>query len=93
MERSTAMIVLHVESERSDLDVDIERQLADLVVAHSVVTTDATVPVTLPAINDGDRWVGAEDLAQYITELRSDVALWRKFQTDACYVDDDGSIC
>ena len=88
------MIALHVNRERTDLGRDVERQLAELVVAHSVEVDEGdAVPVALPAIHDGDRWIGAEDLETYMWELRRDVAQWRKFQADACYVDDDGGIC
>ena len=65
-----------------------------MVLAHAVeVSDDDAVPVDLPAIEDGGRWVGATDLKQYVHDLQRDVAAWRKFQTDACYIDDDGGIC
>ena len=87
------MIEVHVSPvERST--TEIEAALVDLVVAHRVVTSDgANVPVQLPAVFEGGRWYGTDELGDYVTELRSTVALWRKYQSDACYVEDDGSIC
>ena len=73
---------------------EIEAALADLVVAHRVVTSDGDdVPVDLPAVFEAGRWYGTNELGDYLTELRTTVALWRKYQSDACYVEDDGSIC
>ena len=42
---------------------------------------------------DGDRHIEATGIPQYLDELRAFVADWRKYQSDACYVEDDGSIC
>ena len=53
----------------------------------------AAAPVELPAVLDSGRWVAAPELSTYIGELGHTVALWRKFQSDACYIDDDGSVC
>jgi hypothetical protein len=88
------MIELHVSPERTDLDLLVEQQLLDLVLAHSVRVSDGTqVPVDLPAMRDGDRWVEAEQLEGHMDDLRRLVADWRKFQSDVCYIEDDGSVC
>lgn len=66
----------------------------DLVLAYSVEVADAgSVPVELPAMFDSGRWVPATELDAHMSELTRTVATWRKFQSDACYIDDDGSIC
>jgi hypothetical protein len=44
-------------------------------------------------IVDGGERIRASRVPEYLDELRSLVALWRKYQSDACYVEDDGSIC
>ncbi len=87
------MIEVHV-SPQAPGTSEIERTLTELVVAHRVVTAEADgVPVELPAVFENGRWYGAGELDRYLADLRSTVGLWRKYQSDACYVEDDGSIC
>lgn len=88
------MVTLHIPQPRTALDLDVEQRLRDLVLAYSVETADAdSVPVELPAVFDSGRWVSAPELPAYLGELTRTVATWRKFQSDACYLDDDGSTC
>ena len=88
------MITLHVPADRSELDIEIEQDLIDLVLAHSVEISDGgSVPCGLPALKDGKTWIPAEDLRGHMRELSAVAASWRKFQSDACYLNDDGSIC
>jgi len=75
----------------------LELALRDLVVAHEVAeaTPDALpegIP-HLPAIVDGDRLVYGEALPGYLAELERELTEWRKYQVDACYVDDEGEVC
>jgi hypothetical protein len=94
IEVDSDMVTLHVPPTRTSLDIEVEERLQDLVVAYSVEVTDAAAaPVELPAVFDSGRWVAAPELSTYIGELGHTVALWRKFQSDACYIDDDGSVC
>ena len=87
------MIEVHVAAGQEGT-TDLEQALADLVVAHRVIPADPdTSTVTLPAVREHDRWYHGEALTIYLDELRGTVALWRKYQSDACYVEDDGSIC
>lgn len=87
------MIEVHVAMDQTG-QTDVERELVELVVAHRVVPTDPTTSsVGLPAVREHDRWYEGDSLAAYLEELRRTVALWRKYQSDACYVEDDGSIC
>lgn len=77
----------------------VQQRLEDLVVAHRVVVAGSDsesdeIPPSLPAIQDGERVVsGARALDQYLDGLEKLMADWNRFQTDACYVDDDGSVC
>jgi len=88
------MLVLHVPEERTPLDIDVENQLVALVVAHTVTVSDpASVPVGLPAMEDGRTWVPAAELPSHVRELTRLVGEWRRFQSDACYIEDDGSVC
>jgi len=74
--------------------------LEDLVVAHTVTVVDraadAGLPARtrLPAVREGDRLVaGTDAVAGYLAELRRFTTEWNRFQSDACYVEDDGTIC
>ncbi len=47
-----------------------------------------------PMVVDGDRVVsGQVALQEYLGELARELEQWRKYQTDACYVDDQGKSC
>ena len=80
---------------------NIEETLKELVVAHKIITlqpgqqTDALTPDTpLPAIKDqGEIITGKAEIAVYLLKLEKIVADWRRFQSDACYVDEDSGIC
>ena len=88
------MITLHVADEPSAEADRIQRKLDDLIVAYARTTSPPeSTPVALPAIEDGGRWYSGEELPAYFDELTRYVGAWRKFQSDACYIDDDGSIC
>ncbi len=74
----------------------VEAALQELVIAHRVVIvpagqTDDDLP--LPALRDNDRLITGPEVAAYLRELEKFVADWRKFQGDACYIDDDGEVC
>ena len=69
----------------------IAEQLRDIVVAFEEVEDPAA---RSPVLRDGARTAsGDEEISAFLAELRHDVALWQKFQTDACYIDDDGGVC
>ncbi|MEW5854774.1 MAG: hypothetical protein AB2A00_38715 [Myxococcota bacterium] len=78
----------------------VEDALRELSVAHRVVVVQAPAQlqalgeVTLPAIRDGERVVfGAEPLRAFLEETARLMERWQRFQSDACYVDDDGKTC
>jgi hypothetical protein len=50
--------------------------------------------VTAPVLIDGDRRVieGDEPILKHLEELEAVKALWDKYQTDACYCDEDGRV-
>ena len=88
------MITVHVPPEAQQAADGITAQLDDLVVAYAQRISEAdSVPAALPAIEDGGRWYSGDEVPGYLAELRRDLAAWRKFQSDACYIDDDGSVC
>jgi len=94
------MIKLYRPTECSDC-YDIEATLKEMVVAHKVVvvesdqTIDGLDPkVALPAIIDNGQTIcGLAAIATYLEELERFVADWRRFQSDSCYIDDDGKPC
>lgn len=88
------MIELHVPEGGGEAAAEIAARLDDLVVAYDrIESTRGDSPVGLPAVRDGDRWIALEEVPSYLDELRALLAKWRKYQSDACYVEDDGSTC
>jgi hypothetical protein len=50
--------------------------------------------VDLPVITDKETLVyGRESLIAYFQRLEKFVSDWRLFQSDACYINDEGEIC
>lgn len=80
---------------------DIEATLQELVVAHRVITVeedklqnDLDPEVALPAINDNGQIIsGLAAISAYLKELEKFVADWQRFQSDSCYIDDNGQPC
>ena len=78
---------------------DIQSALDDMVIAYETETIDdGTVPPDdvpqLPALRDDEEVItGREALRERLDALRSLMADWDRFQSDACYVEDDGSVC
>ena len=92
------MIEVIVDEERTG--EEIRDALRELVLAHRVIWLDEHAPsplpsgVTLPAIREGDRVIdGQADIAAFLLELEAFAAAWSKFQSDTCYLDDDGTVC
>lgn len=75
--------------------------LKELVVAHRVVVVSPErlveglgSGVRPPALQDnGQTITGHEAIAAHLKELEAFVAAWRKFESDACYIDDEGETC
>lgn len=80
---------------------EFEDALKEMVIAHRVVTVKAkqlpdSLPAEthLPAIKDDEKIImGEAEIKVYLEELKKVVADWRKFQGDACYIDEDGQVC
>ena len=79
----------------------IEAALREMVVAYKRIVVEpeqapADLPAgtTLPAIRHDERLIsGQTALVAYLSELEQFVADWRRFQSDACYIDEDGEVC
>jgi hypothetical protein len=80
---------------------EIETAFQELVVAYQVITVTPDQPLPelgadplLPVIKDEGKFIsGPEDIKTYLWELEQIVADWRRFQGDACYIDEAGEIC
>ncbi len=94
------MIELFRRAEDPEAD-RIEDALNDLVVAHRVVVCTPSeaqshlgTGVTLPALREDARVAsGPEAIARFLGDTSATLERWRQFQTDACYLDDDGNVC
>lgn len=84
-------------SEGSPLADRIEEELQDMVAAYRVVFLGAPSDAQLesvPAFRDGDRVIcGKKNLEQHLKVLRKRIEAWSRFQSDTCYIDDDGEVC
>ena len=84
------MIVLTRPPESSTGD-DIVAALQDMVVAFRVVEDPL---LDSPTLHDGDvRAQGPDEIAVFLSRLRHDLRQWNAHQSDACFIDDDGSVC
>jgi hypothetical protein len=80
---------------------DIESTLKKLVVAHKVIVVEAgqqvddlSPSVVLPAIKDNGQMIsGPAAISTYLKDLEKFVADWGRFQSDSCYISDDGKPC
>jgi hypothetical protein len=87
------MIELQRSGDSPEADA-IEERLRDLVVAHTVVVVDAEgADADLPVVRDGDITARGSDIPVFLDQLTRDMAEWAHFQSDACYIEDDGSVC
>jgi len=77
---------------------EIQEALDDMVIAYETeAIEDATalpddVP-SLPALRDDGEVVTGDALHDHLDHLRDLMADWDRFQSDACYIEDDGTIC
>jgi hypothetical protein len=80
-----------VHARGSEPAADIIDTLREMVVAfRQVEDPDAVVPV----IRDGERTASTpEEVAAFMEELRRDLLLWNKYQSDTCYVDGVDGTC
>ncbi len=84
--------MIEVRRPRDSDDADsIVATLRDLVVAYREVEDDT---LAQPLVTEGELTLTEpSDIAAYLDRLRRDVAAWNAFQSDACFIEDDGSIC
>jgi glutathione S-transferase len=92
------MIVLYRRPDDPWAD-EVQEALDEMVIAYETETipgADAPpsdVPDTPALRDDGEVVAGEAALREHLDELRQLMADWDRFQSDACYVEDDGAIC
>jgi hypothetical protein len=78
---------------------EIQEALDEMVIAYETETiADGATPPDdipdLPALRDEGKIVtGEAPLRAHLDDLRDLMADWNRFQSDACYIEDDGTIC
>ncbi len=79
---------------------DIQSTLRDMAVAHEVVVLESAdrLPAGLEAdalpvlVDDGAVVQGAEAIFERLEELEGFREQWYRFQSDACYCDEEGNV-
>ncbi|GAB4440695.1 MAG: hypothetical protein Kow0031_22650 [Anaerolineae bacterium] len=83
------------------LGAEIEDGLKELVLAHRVIVVTAgqlpnSLPAgtPLPALRDQGRLItGSQALHAHLRRLQQLVYEWRKYESDACYIGNEGETC
>lgn len=93
------MIELYRETDSPEADW-VEAELKDMVVGYACqVVSPADLPpnmtgLGLPILRDGEKLAsGRNALMDFLIDLRKFVEQWRMFQSDSCYIHDDGQNC
>lgn len=78
---------------------EIQEALDEMVIAYETEWVEDEAPLPedvpgLPALRDDEAVItGKVALREHLDHLRTLMADWDRFQSDACYVDADGSVC
>lgn len=80
---------------------EIQEALDEMVIAYETTTVDSdsngTLPEdvsALPALrDDGEIITGEEAIRERLDTLEALMTDWDRFQSDACYIDEEGSVC
>lgn len=91
------MIKLYIKNDCNECDI-VKEKLENMVVAHNVINVDEinskpsfnSYPVI---VDDGKAYNSMKDIDRYIEELQKTYNLWNKYQSDVCYIDEDGEVC
>ena len=93
------MIKLYREAQSPKADM-IEAEFKELVLGYDLVVVEPAKAESLfegrvlPVITNNERIVSGEEIMPYIKELTRLMYDWQLFQSDACYIRDDGnSVC
>jgi hypothetical protein len=94
----TAMITLYRRPESTRAD-EVQEALDEMVIAYETesMENETALPEDVPELpalrDDGEIVTGEEALDEHLDALRELMNDWDRFQSDACYIEDDGSIC
>ncbi|PSQ79894.1 MAG: hypothetical protein BRD41_06390 [Bacteroidetes bacterium QS_1_63_11] len=77
---------------------EIQGALDEIIAYETGTTDDSTsppddVPALLVLRDEGELVTGEQALRDHLDALRDLLADWDRFQSDACYVEENGSIC
>lgn len=76
---------------------ELQAALDEMVIAYETEVVEGNLPEDVPELpalrTDGDVITGAAALQEALDNLRALMSDWNRFQSDACYIEDDGSIC
>jgi len=92
------MIKLYREENSQQADI-IEAEFRELVLGYDRIVIDTKDAAqlfeadTLPVITNNERVVSGNNIPAYIKELKQLMRDWQLFQSDACYVYDNGETC
>lgn len=89
------MIKLYREETSAEADA-IEAEFREMVLGYERVVVGAGEKVAgreLPVLTNNERVVSGAEIPSYIKELKKLMRDWQLFQSDACYVDEDGETC
>ena len=92
------MITLYRRPDDARAD-DIQKALDNMVIAYETETVEPRtalpddVPETPALRDDGEVITGEAALNEHLEQLADLMNDWDRFQSDACYIEDDGTIC
>jgi hypothetical protein len=90
------MITLYRRPDDPQAD-DLQAALDEMVIAYETEPVTGDLPEDVPGLpalrTDGDVVTGAAALHDALDDLRTLMDDWDRFQSDACYIEDDGTIC
>lgn len=70
--------------------IEAEERLTEMGLAFEVCDRKGGEPVLE---DEGKQYKGLADISRQLDELEKVRQQWYKFQSDACYIDEDGEVC
>lgn len=92
------MITLYRRSDSPRAD-EVQQALDEMVIAYETesLEDEAARPEDVPELpalrDDGEVVTGEEAIDEHLDALRELMNDWDRFQSDACYIEDDGTVC
>jgi hypothetical protein len=75
---------------KSTIADEIENEMIEMSLAYSRIY-DNNFDIVIE--EGGVQYGTLHEIHTYLEEMKKYKSDWEKFQTDACYIDDDGSVC